>query len=51
MRKEIKFGIIGVIVTIIGLSAFYLASPLFISTEINEPLPSRIFGNERRKKN
>ena len=61
MRKEIKFGIIGVIVTIIGLSAFYLASPLFISTEINEPLPegvnvsaplpSRIFGNDRIKKN
>lgn len=42
MRKEIKFGIIGVIVTIIGLSAFYLASPLFISTEINEPLPEGV---------
>ena len=38
MRKGIKFGIIGIIV-IIGVSAFYLASPLFISTEINEPLP------------
>lgn len=42
MRKEIKFGIIGVIVTIIGLSAFYLASPLFISTEVNEPLPEGV---------
>jgi hypothetical protein len=39
MRKEIKFGIIGAIVIIIGVSAFYLASPLFISTEIDEPLP------------
>ena len=39
MRKGIKFGIIGAIVIIIGVSAFYLASPLFISTEIDEPLP------------
>jgi len=39
MRKGIKFGIIGAVVIIIGLGAFYLASPLFISTEINEPLP------------
>ena len=38
MRKGIKFGIIGAIVIIIGVSAFYLAS-LFISTEIDEPLP------------
>lgn len=39
MRKGIKFGIIGAIVVIVGVSAFYLASPLFISTEIDEPLP------------
>ena len=39
MRKGIKFGIIGSIVIIVGVSAFYLASPLFISTEIDEPLP------------
>jgi electron transfer DM13 len=39
MRKGIKFGIISAIVIIIGVSAFYLASPLFISTEIDEPLP------------
>jgi Electron transfer DM13 len=39
MRREIKFGIISAIVIIIGVSAFYLASPLFISTEIDEPLP------------
>ena len=39
MLKGIKFGIIGAIVIIIGLGAFYLSSPLFISTEIDEPLP------------
>ena len=39
MRKGFKFGIIGAIVVIVGVSAFYLASPLFISTEIDEPLP------------
>ena len=39
MRKGIKLGIIGAIIIIVGVSAFYLASPLFISTEINEPLP------------
>jgi hypothetical protein len=39
MRKGVKFGIIGAIIIIIGVSAFYLASPLFISTEIDEPLP------------
>ena len=39
MRKGIKFGIIGAIVVIVGVSAFYLGSPLFISTEIDEPLP------------
>lgn len=39
MRKGIKFGIIGAIVVIIGVTVFYLASPLFISTEIDEPLP------------
>jgi hypothetical protein len=39
MHKGIKFGIISAIVIIIGIGAFYLASPLFISTEIDEPLP------------
>ena len=41
MRKGIKFGIIGAIIIIVGVSAFYLASPLLISTEIDEPLPER----------
>jgi hypothetical protein len=39
MDKRIKIGIISALVIIIGLTAFYLVSPLFISTEINEPLP------------
>jgi hypothetical protein len=39
VRKGIKFGIIGAIAVIIGVTIFYLASPLFISTEIDEPLP------------
>ena len=39
MRKGIKLGIVGAIIIIVGVSAFYLASPLFYSTEIDEPLP------------
>jgi hypothetical protein len=39
MRKGIKFGIIGAIIIVVGVSVFYLTSPLFISTEIDEPLP------------
>jgi Electron transfer DM13 len=39
MRKGIKFGKIAGIVFVVGASGFYLASPLFISTEIDEPLP------------
>jgi hypothetical protein len=39
MHKKIKIGIISAVVVIVGVSAFYLASPLFISTEIDEPLP------------
>ena len=34
-----QIGNIGAIVIIVGLSVFYLTSPLFISTEIDEPLP------------
>jgi hypothetical protein len=34
-----QIGNIGAIVIIIGVSVFYLTSPLFISTEIDEPLP------------
>lgn len=39
MRKGIKLGIIAAIVIVVGASAFYLVSPLFISTELDEPLP------------
>jgi hypothetical protein len=39
MRKGIKFGILGAIIIIVGVNVFYLTSPLFISTEIDEPLP------------
>jgi Electron transfer DM13 len=39
MHRRVKIGIIGAIIIVIGFSAFYLASPLFISTEIDEPLP------------
>jgi hypothetical protein len=41
VRRGIKIGIISAIVIIIvGSGAFYLVSPLFISTEVNEPLPT-----------
>jgi Electron transfer DM13 len=40
VRRGIKIGVISAIVIIIvGTGAFYLVSPLFISTEVNEPLP------------
>ena len=42
MHRRVKVGIIGAIIIIIGVSAFYLASPLFISTEIDEPLPEGV---------
>ena len=38
-HRGIKFGIISAIIIIIGIGAYYLAAPLFISTEIDEPLP------------
>jgi hypothetical protein len=40
VRRGIKIGIISAIVIIVGVGAYYLASPLFISTEVNEPLPT-----------
>jgi hypothetical protein len=42
MHRGIKFGIIAGIVIVVGASGFYLASPLFISTEIDEPLPKGV---------
>jgi hypothetical protein len=41
-----KIGIISAIVIILGVGTYYLASPLFISTEINEPLPTSAVQSE-----
>ena len=46
MRRGIKIGIISEIVIIVGVGAYYLASPLFISTEVNEPLPTSVVQSE-----
>ena len=46
MHRGIKIGIISVIVIIVGAGAYYLVSPLFISTEVNEPLPTSAVQSE-----
>ena len=46
MRRGIKIGIISAIVIIVGAGAYYLVSPLFISTEVNEPLPTSAVQSE-----
>lgn len=47
VSRGVKIGIIAVIVIIIvGAGAYYLVSPLFISTEVNEPLPSSAVQSE-----
>ena len=46
MRRGIKIGVICTIVIIVGVGGYYLASPLFISTEVNEPLPTSIVQSE-----
>ena len=50
MRKGVKITITAAIVIIIGAGAYYLASPLFISTEVNEPLPTSAVGSEAYQK-
>jgi hypothetical protein len=51
VRKSVKYGLIAVIVIIIiGTGAFYLASPLFISTQVNEPLPTNAVESEAYQK-
>jgi electron transfer DM13 len=40
VHRGIKIGIISAIVIIVGAGAYYLVSPLLISTEVNEPLPT-----------
>jgi hypothetical protein len=47
VHKHSKVAIIVTIVAIIvGAGTFYLVSPLFISTQINEPLPTDVQGSE-----
>jgi hypothetical protein len=50
VRKGIKTGIISGVVIIIGVVAYYLASPLFISTKVNEPLPASVVESDAYKK-
>jgi hypothetical protein len=41
MNKRSKVAvIITIIAIIVGAGAFYLVSPLFISTQVNDPLPT-----------
>jgi hypothetical protein len=46
VRRGIKVGIISAIVIIVGAGTYYLISPLFISTEVNEPLPTVVVQSE-----
>ena len=46
MRRGIKIGITSAIVIIVGVGAYYLISPLFVSTEVNEPLPTTVVQSE-----
>ncbi len=50
MRKGVKLGIISAIVIIVGAGAYYLVSPLFFSTEVNEPLPTSVVESESFQK-
>jgi hypothetical protein len=40
MSKRSKVAAIVTIVAIVGVGAYYLVSPLFISTQVNDPLPT-----------
>ena len=46
VRKGIKFGIVVAIVIIASTGIYYLVSPLFISTQVNEPLPTSAVESE-----
>ncbi len=50
MRKGIKIGITSGVVIIISVIAYYLASPLFVSTEVNESLPASIMKSNAYQK-
>jgi hypothetical protein len=46
VRKGIKFGVVAALVIIVGAGIYYLASPLFISTQVNEPPPTSAVESE-----
>jgi Electron transfer DM13 len=46
VRKGVKIGVIAAVVIVIGVGAYYLASPLFFSTEVDEPLPTSAVESE-----
>jgi hypothetical protein len=47
VHRGTKIGIISAIVIIIvGAGTYYLVSPLFFSTEVNEPLPTSAVQSE-----
>jgi hypothetical protein len=51
VRKGVKIGITAaIVIIIICVGAYYLASPLFISTEVNEPLPTSAVESEAYQK-
>jgi hypothetical protein len=50
VRKGVKLGIISAIVIIVGAGTYYLVSPLFFSTEVNEPLPTSVVQSESFQK-
>ena len=50
VRKGVKIGVIAAVVIIVGVGAYYLASPLFISTEVDEALPTSAVESEAYQK-
>jgi hypothetical protein len=50
VRKGVKLSLIAAVVIIVGVGAYYLVSPLFISTEVNEPLPTSVVESEAYQK-
>jgi hypothetical protein len=50
VRRGIKVGIISAIVIIVGTGTYYLISPLFISTEVDEPQPKGTVQSESFQK-
>ena len=47
MHKRSKVAVIvSIVAIVVGAGTFYLVSPLFISTQINEPFPTGVQGSE-----